>query len=95
MAVKHLGNLPVLYCSVLNALGMCYQRVQQYQLAINAYKEALVYLQEKFGTEDENYANICTNLAALFLETRLFDDAETHFAQALHIRQQVRSNSLS
>eukprot|EP00041_Stephanoeca_diplocostata_P038076 m.1475175 g.1475175 ORF g.1475175 m.1475175 type:complete len:2147 (-) comp25155_c0_seq15:836-7276(-) len=89
MAVKHLSNLPVLYCSVLNALGLCYQRAQQYQMAINTYKEALTYLQTTFGTEDENYATVCTNLAALLLETRSLDDAEQYFAQAISIRQQV------
>lgn len=93
LCMKHLKN-PELLVAVINALGQTYFLVQQYQQAMNTYREALAYLNEKFGTEDEKYATVCNNLAALFLETQQFQQAEEYFTHACNIRQQVRASTL-
>ena len=75
------------YASSLDFLAGSYQRIGQYQTALNLYFEALHIKEKILGEDHVKYAASLYNIGAIYLNTGQSDKALTFFQKELSIKR--------
>ncbi len=79
----------VVCADYLNAWGVAAWRAGDYRAAVQPLEQAVTVLVQLHGTHDPRVASTLSNLAAIYDELGLFDQAEKLYRKALNIHEQA------
>jgi tetratricopeptide (TPR) repeat protein len=83
------------YVSLVNELAYCHKGLHHWNEAAACYQELVELVRNLHGTNHPEYAAALSNLAALLLQLKQFEEAILRYEEALSICQRVFATSTS
>jgi tetratricopeptide (TPR) repeat protein len=77
------------YGALLNSMGICFEKLLQWNEAMACSKEAVDHVRHLYGNSHPQYSTALYNLAVLYMRLKQYDEATPRLGQALLICQSV------